>query len=137
MISLAKMKNDTDTRKRPTQTNKAVIANGSSRGGGAFPVGTYATCKKATAFVLDWLLFARAAISASHPRNSSLTRCRASSVVDKIVAESAAFLTPAVLGDFVKAHEACQCTITLRESVSQFFSAPPGKTGNIRLAMEK
>lgn len=36
------------------------MANGSSRGGGGtFPVGTYATWKKTTAFFLDWLLLAR------------------------------------------------------------------------------
>ncbi|KAI9987567.1 hypothetical protein PInf_023608 [Phytophthora infestans] len=84
----------------------------------AFPASKYARYKRTTAFFLDWLLRARGRGRHAGQR----VELAALSDVVKEIAAAPSTLTPKLLQELPKALAACQCSITLRQHVSTFFS---------------
>eukprot|EP00644_Phytophthora_capsici_P007818 jgi/Phyca11/126045/e_gw1.61.41.1 len=83
----------------------------------SFPMSKYGRYKRATAYFLDWLILAR---GRGRHTGQPVKLSALSDVVDEIAA-SPTSLTPKLLQELPKALAACQCAITLREHVAQFF----------------
>lgn len=97
------------------------------------PLGSYAKYKQATEFFLDWLLLARGRGKRVAGASARLKLDAFQEVVDQIAREPSAFLTPRVLSQLLRALEACQSSITLREHVSQFFVTIPGTASSAEM----
>ncbi|TMW67379.1 hypothetical protein Poli38472_012495 [Pythium oligandrum] len=107
----------------------------------SFPSGIYRKYKRATEFFLDWLVRVR-----SHSGGGGGRRSKAGDrvtlevlhrIVDKIQGEGVATLSPKLLHELPRALVACQCAITLREHVAQYFQEPTAtSSGDANLSHE-
>jgi hypothetical protein len=83
-----------------------------------FPASKYVRYKRATAFFLDWLLRAH-----GHRRQGGeRVQLQALNTVVMEIAAQPSSITAKIRKDLPKALAACQCAITLRECVADFFA---------------
>ncbi|KAG7379920.1 hypothetical protein PHYPSEUDO_008015 [Phytophthora pseudosyringae] len=97
-----------------------------------FPTSKYARYKRATAFFLDWLVRAR---GRGRHGGKRVQLDEFSDVVTQVAARPAT-LTPRLLQELPKALAACQCAITFREHVAQFFADDDEAQGGHRHFLE-